>query len=72
MTTLLSRAFKQAEVLPESLQDELARELLEDIDGEQKWESALRASSSRVDTMAEMALKEFKKGKTIDVGIDEL
>jgi hypothetical protein len=72
MTTLLSRAFKKAEVLPESLQDELARELLDEINGEQKWEIALQASSSKVDTMAQLALKEFKEGKTNNAGIDEL
>lgn len=72
MTALLSTAFKKASVLPESLQDELARALIEEIEGEQIWESTLRSSSANVDEMAEQALEEFRAGKTLKVGIDRL
>ncbi len=36
MTTLLQKAFTEIQKLPEHLQDELAQQLLEDIEGELK------------------------------------
>lgn len=38
MTDLLSKAIKRIEVLPPELQDELAEQLLEDIESELKWQ----------------------------------
>jgi hypothetical protein len=72
MTTLLSKAFKKASGLPDSLQDQLARELLEDLDWEGKWETSLKNSSDKIDKLAEQALHEYKTGKTSESGIDEL
>jgi hypothetical protein len=72
MTTLLSDAFKKASVLPDSLQDELARELIEEIEWEQKWEETFDASSAKIDSLADQALKEFKAGETTELGIDGL
>jgi hypothetical protein len=72
MTTLLSKAFKKASVLPDSLQDELARELLVEMEWEKKWVASLKNSSEKIDSLARQALQEFKSGKTTAVGIDEL
>ncbi len=41
MTTLLQKAFTEIQKLPESLQDELAQQLLEDIESELKWQQSL-------------------------------
>ena len=45
MTTLLSRAFKKASALPSDLQNELARELLDEI----KWEGKRDESLHKID-----------------------
>jgi hypothetical protein len=37
MTHLLTEAFRKAQNLPEHLQDELAEQLIEDIESELKW-----------------------------------
>jgi hypothetical protein len=37
MTELLEQAFKEAQKLSNALQDELAQQLLEDIENELKW-----------------------------------
>lgn len=42
MTTLLSKAFKKASTLPENLQDELAQEVIEEIEWEKKRDSTLK------------------------------
>ncbi len=38
MTTLLIEAFKKAQDLPDYLQDELAEQLIEDVENEIKWQ----------------------------------
>ena len=46
MTDLLAQAFAKASELPESLQDELARELLAGLVGEARWSAALADSAT--------------------------
>lgn len=41
MTELLEQAFKKAQNLSNDLQDQLAQQLLEDIENELKWEESL-------------------------------
>jgi hypothetical protein len=72
MTDLLAQAFAKAAELPESLQDELARELLDDLVGEGRWSAALADSAEPLDDMAEQALKEHRAGRTKEIGFDEL
>jgi hypothetical protein len=72
MTSLLSKAFEKASVLPESLQDELARQMITEIEWEQQWESTLKKTASHVDHLAEQALREYKAGKTTETGFDKL
>jgi hypothetical protein len=71
MTKLLSQAFEKASELPEALQDQLARELLEELAGEARWDQALEQSPDVIDQMAEEALKEYRAGRTKEMGIDE-
>ena len=72
MTKLLAEAFDKASELPENLQDELARELLEELAGEARWDQTLEQSADAIDRMAEQALKEYRAGQTKEMGLDAL
>jgi hypothetical protein len=72
MTKLLKQAFEKASELPSDLQDELARELLEDMHAEQKWDKTLAESQDVLDSLAHDALKHHKAGRTKQMGADEL
>lgn len=72
MTNLLSKAFEKAEKLPENVQDEIAKDLLEDIEGELKWDDTLEKSKKKLEKMAIKALENFKTGITHEKGFDEL
>ncbi len=67
MTALLEQAFKEAQKLPNELQNEIAQQLLEDIDGELKWQETLSNPDIDIDVieaMAQVALREDEEGKT--------
>ena len=72
MTNLLTQAFQQAAGLPENLQDQLAQEVMEEIEYERRWDKTLAESQDKLDQLAEKALAEYKAGKTKEMGIDEL
>ena len=72
MTRLLAKAFEEASRLPESLQDEIAERLLDDIEGEAKWDETLARSSEKLEKLADKALAEFRAGRTKQMGFDEL
>ncbi len=72
MTTLLSKAIKRIETLPQELQDEIAAQLLEDLESELKWQKTLAKPQSKLDRLAEKALQESAAGKTKKIGFDEL
>jgi hypothetical protein len=74
MTELLERAFKEAQKLSNDLQDELAQQLLEDIENELKWQKSLSNSDldlSVLEEMARKALIEDREGKTENKGFGE-
>ena len=74
MTKLLEQAFKKAPKLSNDLQDELAQQLLEDIENELKWQEILSDSDVNLDIieeMAQMALVEDREGKTEEKGFGE-
>ncbi|MCB8787419.1 type II toxin-antitoxin system HicA family toxin [Planktothrix agardhii] len=65
MTHLLEKAFQEAQKLSNYLQDELAQQLLEDIENELKWQESL--SNPDMDLgifqeMAQLALLEDEEG----------
>jgi hypothetical protein len=60
MTTLLSEAIKKIENLPPELQDEIARQILEVIESELKWQTTLAQPQSKLEKLAEKALEESK------------
>ncbi len=72
MTKLLAQAFDKAAELPEDLQDLLARELLEEIEWESRWDATLAGSQEKLERLAERAAQEYRMGKTEKKGFDEL
>lgn len=72
MTSLLKQAFDKASKLPANTQDELAQELLNDLESELRWQTAFETSQDKLEKLAEEALKEFKSGKAKKMGFDEL
>ena len=72
MTKLLAEAFHKASSLSDELQDQLARELLDELDGETRWNQTLAASQDTLDRLADKAEKEYRAGKTKEMGFDEL
>ena len=74
MTKLLEQAFQEAQKLSSSLQDELAQQLLEDIENELKWQESLSNPDINIDIfqeMAQVALIEDQEGKTEAKGFGE-
>jgi O-methyltransferase involved in polyketide biosynthesis len=72
MTRLLAKAIEEASRLPESLQDEIAERLLDDIHGEEEWDRTLARSADALETLADRALADFHAGRTKKLGFDEL
>lgn len=74
MTELLQKAFQEAQQLSEDLQDEIAQQLLADIENEIKWQKTLVNSDINLDILQEMAksaLIEDQEGKTEEKGFGE-
>ncbi len=55
MTTLLEQALKEAKQLPSELQDEIAQQLLEDIQNELRWQEILSNPEVDIDILQQMA-----------------
>ena len=72
MTELLEEAFWLASKLPQDLQDQLAAELLQELADEQRWDETLSASAPELERLADQALEEYRRGSTIEQGIDEI
>ena len=71
MTQLLEKAFKEAQKLSNDLQDEIAHQLLEDIQSELEWLKTLSNPDIELDILQEMAqaaLIEDQEGKTEEKG----
>jgi hypothetical protein len=65
MTHSLTEAFNKAQDLPEYLQEELAAQLLEDVENELKWQQSLsQPQPTKLDNLAAKAIKDSLKGKT--------
>jgi len=72
MTTLLSQVFDKAAKLPEAVQEQIALQLLEDMDSELKWEQTFANSQEQLAKLADKALEDFKAGRVKKMGFDEL
>jgi hypothetical protein len=64
MTTLLTKAISQIEQLPSDLQDEIAEQLLQDMESEIAWQKTLSKPQSKLEILAERALRASEEGKT--------
>ncbi|WP_009632324.1 hypothetical protein [Synechocystis sp. PCC 7509] len=74
MTQLLEKAFKEAQKLSNDLQDEIANQLLEDIENELAWLETLANPDIDLDVlqkMAQAALIEDREGNTEEKGFGE-
>jgi hypothetical protein len=72
MTKLLEEAFQKASALPESMQDLLAQEVMDEIIWEMKWDKELNEPAPFLKDMAQQAINEFKNGQTESKGFDKL
>lgn len=73
MTHLLTEAFRKAQDLPDYLQNELAEQLIEDIENEIQWQQTLsHPQGSKLEELASQALHNSEEGKTKVMGFDEL
>ena len=73
MTTLLTEAFRKAQDLPDYLQNELAEQLIEDVENEIKWQQPLSQTQSiKLDELAAKALSDSVNGRTREIGFEEL
>ena len=72
MTKLLAQVFEKVSGLPDELQDQLASEMLEEIDWESRWDHTLDISQKKLEQLAESAVQEYHAGKTKEIGFDEL
>jgi hypothetical protein len=72
MTRLLAEAFDEASQLPDGLQDELARELLDEVEWETRWDETSAGSQEKLERLADKALGEYRDGKTKEMGFNKL
>jgi hypothetical protein len=72
MTVLLEKAFAKASDLPRAVQQQLAEQILADIDGEAQWDTTLKNSQKLLEEMADKARRAKRLGKTVRKGFDEL
>jgi hypothetical protein len=72
MVTRLKDAFEKASRLPASAQEQLAEQLIEDIEGETKWDETLAGSQELLERMAADARRARREGKTRDGGFGKL
>jgi len=72
MTALLQEVFQKASALPEVVQDMLAKELLQEIKWEDQWDITLENSQSALEKLTVKAMREYREGKTTEMGFDEL
>lgn len=72
MTRLLTKAFEEASKLPQTMQDQLGQQILEDLAGELQWNETLAASQDQLERLADEALEDLRAGRTREMGFDEL
>ncbi len=72
MTDRLAEAIEKIGKLPAELQDEIADQLLDDLENERAWKRTLAKPQAKLRKLAEQALQESQEGKTKKMGFDEL
>ncbi len=64
MTALLSKAMERIANLPADMQDEIAEQLLDDLENEMRWQKTLAKPQPKLRRLAEKAIEASNKGKT--------
>jgi hypothetical protein len=64
MTKLLKQVFKTLSKLSDQEQDAVAAVVLDELEAENKWSAAFRASQDTLSALADEALAEFERGET--------
>lgn len=72
MTKLLEKAFEEASRLPEADQNALAKWVLDELQSERAWEKTFAESEDVLEKLADEAIVEKRKGKTIPLNLDRL
>ena len=72
MTDALRKAFETAGRLPEREQDELAAAILEELNADERWETALGQSQDALARLADEALDEHRSDRTKALDPDAL
>ncbi len=72
MTALLQQVFEKASILPENVQDELAKEFLDELEWETQWDRTLAGSQDVLEQLTLKAMRDYKHGTTREMGFDEL
>lgn len=70
MTALMHQVVQHLESLPDSQQDVLASLLLEELDGEARWDDTLDASQTLLAALGNQALTDHSNGATVPGGFD--
>jgi hypothetical protein len=71
MTTLMRQVVQHLESLPDSQQDIVASLLLEELDGESKWDESLTRGQDQLAALARQALADHAGGMTVSGGFDD-
>ncbi|MFZ2725126.1 MAG: hypothetical protein WAX77_02625 [Methylococcaceae bacterium] len=72
MTPNFTQLIEKASSLPDSIQEEIVLQWLDDIDAELQWQKTLEKPQPQLEQLALAALAQAKQGKTIKKGFDEL
>ena len=72
MTKLLKKAFEEASRLPEVEQNTLAKWVPDELRSERAWMKAFAESEDVLEKLADEAVAEKRKGKTIPLDLDRL
>ena len=72
MTTLLESAFEKISALPEIEQNIYAKNLLDEIESEKRWDSTFSESEDLLSQMADSALEDLKNSDTEPLTQDQL
>jgi hypothetical protein len=72
MTKLLEKAFEEASRLPEMDQNALAKWVLDELQSERVWARTFAESEDILEKLADAAIAEKRKGKTMPLDLNRL
>lgn len=72
MSTRIEQIIQRVSTLPIDIQDEIAKQWLEDIDNEVGWQRTLQQPQDKLSKLAQEALRQSSQGKTLTKGFDEI